>query len=369
MNITSISTSLLNIPYQTFAPTKALGGQAWHHMAILLVRVDTDEGITGWGEGFGHAVAPATRTTLDTLVAAHFIGRDPGDIEGLTAEMSQKLHIFGRNGSVVYALSAIDIALWDIAGKRAGQPIHGLLGGARRRELTAYASLLRYGDPDVVGRMAARAVAEGYRFVKLHEIETAQVEAARAAVGPDIEIMCDTNCPWTVAQAIEMARELKPSRLHWLEEPVWPPEDHHGLKRVRDVGIAIAAGENAAGVHDFQHMFEAGAIDVAQPSVTKIGGITQMRKVIAAAAAAGVRAVPHNAYFGPGYLASLHLVAALADEAPFERLYLQLDASPFGALLEAAGGKVPVPQGPGLGCDPDMAIVERYRAGPDTVIR
>jgi D-galactarolactone cycloisomerase len=368
MKITSITTTLIHIPYDTFAPTRALGGQGWSRMSVLLVRVDTDDGITGWGEGFGHAVAPATRTTLDTMVARNFIGRDPTDVEGLTAEMAQRLHVFGRNGSVTYALSAIDIALWDIAGKRAGKPIHQLLGGARRRECPAYASLLRYGDPAVVGRMAARAAEGGYRFVKLHEIEVPQVAAAREAVGPDIEIMCDTNCPWTVTQATAMARELKPLRLYWLEEPVWPPEDHRGLARVHEVGVPLAAGENAAGMHDFVHMFEAGSIDIAQPSVTKIGGISEMRRVIAATQAAGKRLVPHNAYFGPGYLASLHIVASLANEVPLERLYLKLEANLFGEWLDAKNGNVAIPQGAGLGCDPDPAIVERYRDGPDTVI-
>lgn len=368
MKITAITTTLIYIPYDTFVPTRPLGGQAWSRMATLLVRVDTDEGVTGWGEGFGHAVAPATRTTLQ-MVAPHFIGRDPTDIAGLMAEMAQRLHVFGRNGSVIYALSAIDIALWDIAGKRAGKPIHQLIGGAQRTACPAYASLLRYGDPKAVGSVAARAAGEGYRFIKLHEIETPQVAAARESVGPDVEIMCDTNCPWTVEQAIAMAREMKSLRLHWLEEPVWPPEDHRGLARVREVGVPLAAGENAAGLHDFMHMFEAGAIDVAQPSVTKIGGISEMRRVAAAAQSAGKRLVPHNAYFGPGYLASLHVVATLAQEPPFERLYLKLEASLLGDWLEARNGKVAIPQGPGLGCDPDPSIVERYREGPDTVIK
>ncbi|MGA2129120.1 MAG: mandelate racemase/muconate lactonizing enzyme family protein [Xanthobacteraceae bacterium] len=369
MKIESISTTLIEIPYQAGAPTQPLGGQTWSGMAILLVRVDTDEGVTGWGEGFGHAVAPATKATLDTMVARHFIGRDPADIGGLTAEMLQKLHIFGRNGSVLYAISAIDIALWDIAGKRAGKPIHQLLGGALRQEMPAYASLLRYGDPALVGKIAARAAGEGYGFIKLHEIDTPQVAAAREAVGANVEIMCDTNCPWTVAQAIEMAKAFQPYRLHWLEEPVWPPEDHAGLAAVRRIGVAIAAGENAAGPLDFKHMLAAGAIDVAQPSVTKIGGISEMRKVIALAEAAGARLVPHCAYFGPGYLASLHVAATLAREEPLERLYVALEASPFGPWLEATGGKVRVPSGTGLGCDPDPAVVERYRLGPDGVTR
>jgi L-alanine-DL-glutamate epimerase-like enolase superfamily enzyme len=368
MKITQISTILIHIPYEAGAPTK-LAGQNWSRMAILLVRVDTDEGVTGWGEAFGHAIAPATKATLDTMVAAHFIGRDPSDIDALMGEMFQRLHIFGRNGSVVYALSGIDIALWDIAGKSAGQPIHRLLGGKRRGELDAYASLLRYGEPETVGRMAAQAAADGYRFVKLHEIEVPQVKAARAALGPDVALMCDTNCPWTVAQAIEMARAFAPFNLYWLEEPVWPPEDHAGLAQVRKAGATIAAGENAAGLHDFRHMFAAGAVDIAQPSMTKIGGIGEMRRIAALAKDLSVRLVPHCAYFGPGFLASLHASSVLAPDAPFERLYVKLEASPFGDWLDARGGRVAVPDGPGLGCDPDMAVVERYRSAPVTVTK
>jgi D-galactarolactone cycloisomerase len=368
MKISAISTILIHIPYETGGATQ-LAGQSWTSMAILLVKVETDDGITGWGEGFGHSIAAATKATLDTMVAQHFIGRDPTDISGLMAEMFQKLHLFGRNGSVIYALSAIDIALWDIAGKRAGLPLHALLGGARQREVEAYASLLRYGEPALVAKNAARAVAEGYRFIKIHEIDVPQVRAARQAIGDDVALMCDTNCPWTVSRAIEMAAALKPFDLYWLEEPVWPPEDHQGLARVRHSGAIIAAGENAGGLHDFRHMLEADAIDIAQPSVTKIGGISELRKIAALTEAFGVRLVPHCAYFGPGFLASLHLVASLARTPPLERLYVQLETSPFAFSLDPKAGRVPVPTGPGLGCDPDPAIVERYRSDPITVVQ
>jgi D-galactarolactone cycloisomerase len=368
MKISAISTMLIHIPYETGGATQ-LGGQSWTHMAILLVKVETDDGLTGWGEGFGHAIAAATKVTLDTMVAQHFIGRDPSDISGLMAEMFQKLHLFGRNGSVIYALSAIDIALWDIAGKRAGLPLHMLLGGAQRREIEAYASLLRYGEPALVAQNAARAVADGYRSIKIHEIDVPQVRAAREAIGADTALMCDTNCPWTVSRAIEMVEALKPLRLHWLEEPVWPPEDHQGLARVRRSGTPIAAGENAAGLHDFRHMLEAEAIDIAQPSVTKIGGISEMRKIAALTEAFGARLVPHCAYFGPGFLASLHIVASLARPPLLERLYLRLEANPFGSLVEPKAGKIAIPTGPGLGCDPDMTIVERYRRDPTTIIQ
>src|SRR6201987_2647584 len=111
MKITAITTTLIHIPYEAGAPTK-LAGQNWSQMAILLVRIDTDDGVTGWGEGFGHAIAPATKATLDTMVAAHFIGRDASDVEALMGEMFQRVHLFGRNGSGMYALFGAGIGLW-----------------------------------------------------------------------------------------------------------------------------------------------------------------------------------------------------------------------------------------------------------------
>ena len=182
--------------------------------------------------------------------------------------------------------------------------------------------------------------------------------------------MNDVNCPWSVAQALEMERAYRPANLYWLEEPVWPPEDHKGLARVRKAGTTrIAAGENAAGLHDFRDMFEKGAIDVAQPSVTKIGGITEMRKIIAAAEAHSVELIPHCAYFGPGNLASIHIVASLATDTLLENIYANLEANPFGDAMLARDGKVRVPQGPGLGVEPDMKVVEKYRQGPVVTVR
>jgi L-alanine-DL-glutamate epimerase-like enolase superfamily enzyme len=369
MKIASISTYHIEIPFETGAPTQALNAHTWRKMAILFVKVETDTGLVGWGEAFGHASAVGTKAFVDTLVAPQFIGRDPTEIASLMGEIGQRIHHYGRNGPVIYGLSGIDLALWDLAGKRAKLPVASLLGGAKRTEFPAYASLLRYTEPDVVAEMSARAVAEGYRYVKLHEIEVEPVEAARRAIGPDIGLMLDTNCPWTVAEAVEKAKALKPSNLYWLEEPVWPPEDHEGLAQVRATGTIVAAGENATGFHDFRHMFEAKAVDVAQPSVTRVGGITEARRIYALAEAYGVRIVPHCAYFGPGYLASLHLHAALAPDAPFERLYLKLEASPFGLWLDIHKGVAKLPTGPGLGCDPDMKVIERYLVQPVTVTK
>ena len=362
MKITAVETILITIPFDSGAPTQLIAGRPRTTLDILFVRVDTDAGITGWGEAFGQSVTRGTQATLDSLIAPMLLGRDATAPAALNAELQQKLHIFGRTGPAMYGLSGIDIALWDIAGKAAGLPLYRLLGGTPRSVLPAYASLLRYTDPAVVARNARAAVERGYRAVKLHEIDVPQVRAAREAIGPDVALMVDVNCPWTVRQATDMARQFAPYDLTWLEEPVWPPEDHEGLARVRrDGGVRIAAGENAHGLHDFKHLFEAGALDIAQPSVTKIGGITEQRKILALAEAYGVTAIPHCAYFGPGMLASLHVIAAMPHDTLVERLYMDLAACPFGGLTTAVDGRLHVPQGPGLGGDPDPGVIEKYR--------
>ncbi|MBW4089813.1 MAG: mandelate racemase/muconate lactonizing enzyme family protein [Proteobacteria bacterium] len=364
MKIVAIETSLTRIPFDMGAKPVSFGGVGWQSMNSLWLRVVTDTGIEGWGEGFGHACVATTRTVLDTQLAPLVLGQDARDIAGLRARLSRTLHLFGRNGPHVYALSALDIALWDIAGKAAGLPLWRLWGATPPGKLRAYASLLRYGAPDLVATAAARAAARGYADLKLHEIEVPMVRAAREALGAGPRLMVDTNCPWTVAEATAMARALAPCDLAWLEEPIWPPEDFSGLARVRAAGgIPIAAGENAGGTMDFRAAFAAGALDVAQPSVIKIGGPSAMLEIAALARAAGVRLVPHNAYFGAGYLASLHLNATVAPGEPFERLFIDLEASPYHDLVTATDGYVMVPDGPGLGRDPDPQVLARYRVG------
>jgi L-alanine-DL-glutamate epimerase-like enolase superfamily enzyme len=370
MKIVAVETHLIRVPCDIGAPPTAFSGVGWSSIDTLLMRVVTDQGLEGWGEGFGHACCPATRAVIDTQLGPALLGEDARDIRGLTTRMAKRLHLFGRNGPHVYALSALDVALWDIAGKAAGLPLWRLLGGGPVGTMAAYASLLRYGEPAEVARACERARAQGFHDIKLHEITMPAVAAAREAAGPATDIMCDTNCPWSVDEAVAMARRLQPFRLAWLEEPVWPPEDVPGLARVRrEGGVRIAAGENAAGLQEFRAMFDAGALDVAQPSVAKIGGVTEVLKIAALAEARGVTLIPHCAYFGPGWLASLHLAATLAPTAPFERLFVDLEASPYHELVLAPGGRVTMPDGPGLGRDPDMDVLRRYAMSAPTVLR
>jgi D-galactarolactone cycloisomerase len=362
MKITRVETLVVNLPMVIDGATPMLGGRARTSIDMLLVRVETDAGITGWGEAFGHRIFHATRAAIDTLLGPMCLGRDPGQIAALTDDLQRVLHGVGRNGPAMYALSGIDIALWDIAGKVAGLPLYRLLGGSPRADLPAYASLLRYGTAEAVAHYTAQALGRGYQHIKLHEITVSEVKAARDVAGPRVPIMLDTNCPWTVAEAVAMARRLAPLDLHWLEEPVWPPENLAGLAEVRArSGIPTAAGENYGTAWEFRRAFEAGALTYAQPSVTKIGGVTELRRVMTLAEAFGVEVVPHSAYFGPGLLASIHCIAAMARESLVERFYCDFDVNPLGEAIHPRQGRIAVPQGPGLGVDPDPLLLEKLR--------
>jgi D-galactarolactone cycloisomerase len=363
MKITRVETIVLNLPMVIEGATPMLGGRPRTSIDMLLVRIETDAGVTGWGEAFGHRIVPATRAAIDTLVGPLCIGRDPSQITALHDELQRLVHGVGRGGPAIYALSGIDIALWDIAGKIAGLPLYRLLGGSPRADLPAYASLLRYGAAPAVASYTEQALARGYRHLKLHEITVPEVKAAREVAGADVPIMVDANCPWTVPEAIEMARRLAPLHIHWLEEPVWPPENLAGLAEVRERGgIDTAAGENYGTVWAFRHAFEAGAVAYAQPSVTKVGGVTEMRRIMTVAEAFGVPVVPHSAYFGPGLLASIHCIAAMSTESLVERFYCDFSENPLGDAIHPRNGRIAVPQGPGLGVDPDAALLETLRA-------
>jgi L-alanine-DL-glutamate epimerase-like enolase superfamily enzyme len=364
VKITAIETLVVALPFDMGGPHIRFAGQLWDRMEILLVKVETEDGLVGWGEAFGHAAIPTTRAAIDTIIAPLMLGRDSSDISRVTREVLHSMHLLGRNGPFVFGFAGVEIALWDIAGKRAGVPIWHLLGGSRRDELEAYASLLNYTDPKLVTKNVSAACAAGYRYIKLHETTIEATRAAIAAPGAaNAKIMLDVNCAWLAPVAREMADTLSKDALHWLEEPVWPPEDFSGLASVRERGIPIAAGENTAGVFGFKALIDAGAIDIAQPSVTKVGGIGEMVRVIKYCDAQGVAVLPHCPYFGPGLIASYHVASALVKSPLIEVLWLEMEENPFDPWVRTRNGKVRVPDGPGLGVEPDPAILKRYARG------
>ncbi len=359
MKIAAIETIHISIPFIHHGPSTGFAATNFDNLATLIVKVETDAGITGYGEAFGYNAIPATRAAIEQIIKPHLIGRDATQISALMSEIQQTLHIFGRYGPVLYGISGIDIALWDIASKAAGLPLYRLFGGASRTELPVYASLLRYGDPEVVRDRTADAVSQGYQYVKLHERTVPSIRAAREAAGDDVAIMVDVNCPWTVQQSIRMARAFEPYDIFWLEEPVWPPENFDGLAEVTAATpVPIAAGENYCTAWQFKALLDAGAVTYAQPSVTKVGGITEFRKVATLAETANVLLAPHSPYFGPGFLATLHLAATSTE--PVERFFGNLEATLFGDMVNPTNALLPLPQGPGLGCDPDPDVIREY---------
>ncbi len=363
MKIAAIEPFHISVPYDFGNTAANAAAVQWPKMETLFVKVTTAEGLVGWGEGFGLAACGITKAAVEKAIAPLAIGCDPTDIAALTADIAYRQRNCARNGPVGFALSALDIALWDIAGKRAGQPLYRLLGGTATVErVPAYASLLRYGNADIVGQNSATAVERGYRDIKLHEIGVAAISAAREAIGAGIALTVDASCAWTLPQAVAMAEKLRASHLKWLEEPLWPPEDYAGMARLKaQGGIAIAAGENAGTLADIAQLIGTAGVDYIQPSITKIGGVSAMRQIAEMAQRAGTKLAPHSPYFGPGLIATIHFAASLPERPTVERFYLDLEASPLGDLVEAPGGFMRVPNGPGLGIAVDETVLRKYR--------
>lgn len=349
-------------------------------MQALLVAVHTTDGLTGWGEAFGHKTNPATWAALEDVVAPFFIGR-PADPSAVRSEAEYAFHAFGRTGPVHYALSAIDTALWDLAAQRAGVPLRELLaehfrvsapGHTARNAIGSYASLVHYGeDPLEVAFHIRRAASTGFSAFKLHESTRDAIAAARTAA-PDRPLMVDVNCHWDLAGAQQATDSFTDLDLHWLEEPIFPPDDDAALAALNARHGYVAAGENASGVRGLLAQMASGAVSVAQPSVGKIGGLTDMLAVYHAGARLGVPVVPHNFYYGPALVATAQLIAAApvqraADgtahpelEVPFLTWPRRLH--PLHGTHQAAGdgpasADVVLPDTPGLGFAPDPEIL------------
>jgi L-alanine-DL-glutamate epimerase-like enolase superfamily enzyme len=365
MKITDVRAHHIRIPYDAGPASFRQGASAISALDMVIVEVSTDTGITGWGDAFSYVCPRSTCAAIDEMIAPQARGLDVPDAAGIPAFMEQiqrNLHLFGRYGITMFAISGLDIALWDIAAKAQGLPLHRLIGGAKREKIPAYASLLRIGKPEAIAGECEAARRLGYGAIKLHETTLPAVFAAREALGAGVPVMVDMNCPLDGASAIAFAQDCREAQPMFLEEPVWPPEDFVTLAQVHAKGgLDIAAGENACTAYQFRQMMSAGAVSHAQPSVIKVGGITEFMKVAAIADELGVKLIPHSPYYGPGFLATLQLMS-LRDDGFIEMFYMKRAACLWRGRIDAdANGRVEVPQGPGLGYEPDTDVMERYR--------
>ena len=359
--------------------------------AGLLVEVETDAGIVGIGEAGigGGATADVIAKTLKPML----IGQDPLLIEGLWQKMFARTRQFGRRGVVMQAISGIDIALWDIAGKVADMPVYRLLGGCRDR-VEAYASGGFYQEGKSAADFAAEAEtyrARGFKGMKmkvgrnpstqtpLRELlgqkefceidpdeDVARVAAVRQALGPKAKLMVDANCAWSPAMAIAMGRQMERYNLYWIEEPVATDDIDGSAEVARALAAPIAGYETELGLYGFRELISRGAVDIVQLDLAWSGGFSEGKR-IAAYAHAHHRMVAPHAFAGAVLLvASLHFAAAIPNG-----LELEWDQNPNAIREELLkeplrlekDGTVKVPERPGLGIELDRAAVDRYRVG------
>jgi|TARA_B100000315_G_scaffold252432_2_gene289209 L-alanine-DL-glutamate epimerase-like enolase superfamily enzyme len=329
-------------------------------LSQLLVEVTTEDGLTGIGESWWGIPAPgrsgdsasSIAAALETILAPRAIGQDADRIEQIWYQLWDFAYRYGDQGILMMSLAGLDLALWDLLGKRLGVPVAQLLGGPVHSELPAYASLPPLRSLERVLAETDRAARHGFNAVKLHEVDVEMIRTVRDALGPDIDIMVDVNGHFDPVQAIAAGRELESCDIVWFEEPVRPMRDHHAIGRVNDaVDIDIAAGENEYSLEDFHRLLGSGAIAYLQPEITKIGGLTPAKRISALAELYNVALCPHNFRLGPSLSASIHWGLSCPVGRWIEIPWLPEDrlfpaGMPVPALQE---GKVGLPEGAGLG--------------------
>jgi L-rhamnonate dehydratase len=372
MRITDVEAILLR-QRDALDPTIADGSQD-----ALVVRVHTDEGIVGIGEVDSMPLvakaaieAPPSHKIANGLRAL-LIGEDPLDVDRLWQKMYAGSIYFGRRGVVIHAISGIEIALWDLAGRAAGKPIHELLGGAKRRTIKAYASTLMPESPDDVRRVVTHWGNEGFGAVKLgwgplgrdRKLDVDLVSAARDAGGPGLDLMIDIGLGWGgVADAVDRARAIAESRPYWIEEPFAPDDYASYAELVRAVDVPVAAGEEETTVADFERLIERGDVAVVQPDVTRAGGILECLRIAALARGRRRRCVPHSWSTGIIKAATLHVLAVI-DEAEYFEYAVQateLNQRLVRERFPVRDGEVTIPTGPGLGVELDEEVVQACR--------
>jgi D-galactarolactone cycloisomerase len=353
----------------------------------LLVRITTEDGLVGWGEGGQYGPPEPPASCIDSVLAPLLIGRSAAEPVRIWDELYAFSRDFGQKGTYIEALSAIDIALWDIWGKSLGLPVHALMGGAFRTRIPAYGTGCYYPDYfEDTGRMMASLEEEarrykeaGVRAIKIKvgllpvEIDAERLAFVRGAVGPDMRLMADANHAYTAATAIRMGRHFERHGVLWFEEPV-PPEDRAGYRRVREaLDVAVAGGEAEFTRFGFRDLFLGECVDIAQPDLCAAGGFSEWQKILALATSFGVLTIPHVWGSGIAVAAAVQAIATIpptpytARGVPlqnepmveFDRTHNPLRDELLTKPFTLIDGCLDVPTAPGLGVEVDE---DRLRA-------
>ncbi|UHS56331.1 mandelate racemase/muconate lactonizing enzyme family protein [Agrobacterium vaccinii] len=341
-----------------------------------LVEIICDDGTVGWGECLGPAKPNAAVVAAYT---PHLIGKDPLDIEIIWHQLYNLLRDQGQRGLTVTALSGIDIALWDIKGKRFGTSVSRLLGGRFRESVKAYATgSFRKDGVDAVSDVAAEVAGyakQGFHAVKIKigfdvAEDIAVIRAAREAVGPDVRIMIDANHGYDALEAIEVGKALAPLGIDWFEEPV-VPEQLEAYQAVRaGQPIPVAGGETWHGRYGMRAPLENRVVDILQPDLAGAGGFSETKRIVDLASLYGVRVVPHVWGTGVAIAAALQLMASLTPDPArrnprppileFDRTENPYRQAVLISPLDHVEGVVQIPDGPGLGIEINRDALEQY---------
>ena len=327
-------------------PDDSMAGFRFH--GWLIVEVATDAGYVGIGNA---ALAPrVTKQTIDLYLKPLLLGADPWNVEFLWQHMYRRTMAFGRKGIGMTAISAVDIALWDILGKASGQPVFRLLGGRTKPRIPVYASRL-YSQPlDALAAETRRYKDDGYQAMKLRfgwgptdgaagmQRNVELVRTVREVAGDEVDVMADAYMGWNLDYARRMIPLLEPFHLRWLEEPVIPDDLHGYVELKRMNRVPIAGGEHGFTVYEFRDLLDAGAVDYIQFDTNRVGGITQARKIAALAEAYSVPIVPHA-----GQMHNFHIVMASLN-APMAEYFPPVDVEIGNELFWYLFDGEPTPQ-------------------------
>ena len=310
-------------------PKSTGGAEALH---LVLCKVTASSGLVGYGECL--CLRPAMQQSLVAairdVIAPLFLGKSVEQRERLNVETRLRFASFGRSGTNLNALAAVDMALWDIAGKAAGRSLSDLLGGAERSRVPVMASLDRYNDATKVTARIAEALAVKVAAVKVHEFDLDVIEAARKVVGPKMPFVADCNNAHTLADVLGSLARWQALDLLWLEDPVWPPEallDQPSLPRITvGLGADLGSAEQLA-------VYAKTPVGVLQPDICMIGGVSENRRAVALLGPRGVSIAPHTPFIGPAGLATLHFLATMKEPA----YYAVIEAKPHMDMYGDSG--------------------------------
>lgn len=345
----------------------------------VLIKIETDEGITGWGECDS---SPYVVKTIIDCPSSHMvcrglkdivIGQDPFDVEKIWEDMYRGSYYYGRRSVGIHAMSGVDIALWDIIGKAAGKPVHKLLGGRFHDRLRAYASMLMPETEEEVAGKAKKYMEKGFTAIKFgwgalgksKENDIRLVKAARGAMGEEASLMLDIGYQWKNSKYAEMmCHELEQFHPYWIEEPMIS-DDVRGFARLtQKTMLNIASGEELTGIYEFRELIEKGGIDIVQPDMSRCGGLTAAKKIADMALMNGIEICPHAFKSGIVMAASIQLLASYKGTPLLE--YCSQETVLSKSLLTThfslnGDGTVTVPDTPGLGIEINEEAVKKYR--------